>query len=151
MRVRLPVSLLVRRYRPEDRARLLEVHAAQARALGLALIFPDPELAPNFATIIVEDGGKIVAAATGRAACETFITLDPSWADPLSRWLAIKRLFHDGAVVASQAGFCELHAALDVSMAGYSRRLQRELGFLPDNRSRLVLDLADALSRPQSP
>lgn len=136
----------IRPYRPEDRPRLLELNLKHARAQDAIYLVPDPEDRLSVVTLVLEDDAGIpVAFLTGRLEVEAILTLDPEWETPEKRWSALKQLFHDGCVAVYDRGLREVHAGVHPHNKRFGGRLQKELGFVSDNRERLILDLEDAL------
>jgi hypothetical protein len=136
----------IRPYRPSDRPALLAIHQRQSEHDGLGYVFADPDDPQQFAAIVAEEDGRVVAGAMGRKISEGYTLLDPAWGGngsrgPVKRWMLLSRLISESARVAYDAGYTELMAATPPHWRGYTDRLVRELGFVVDARNRLYLDL----------
>jgi hypothetical protein len=111
----------VRSYRPED---VLALEAIWERQ-GLAKDFP-PLDAPDFlVTQVVEDEGRIVAAATARQTIEPFIFVDrqKGHSSPHRRWKAVQILEAELGAALNKKHFYESHVFVDPQMANFGKRL----------------------------
>jgi hypothetical protein len=139
--------MTIRPYRPSDRPALVAIHERQAVHDGLPYLLADPEDPQQFATVVAVEGGRLVAAASGRKIAEGSTVLDPNYGGrgsdgPMRRWMLLSGLIRESARVAYKAGYTELLAATAPTWRGYGNRLVNELGFTRDLRARFYLDLA---------
>ncbi len=147
--------MTIRPFRPSDRAALFAIHQRQAVHDGLPYLFNDPCDPQQFATMVAVEGRRIVAGASGRRIAEGSTVLDPAYGGcgsegPVKRWTLLRELIRCSARAAYDAGYTELMAATMPTWRGYTRRLERELGFVRDERTRLYLDLAEQFSGAQA-
>lgn len=144
-------DVTIRPYRSTDRGALIAIHRRQSDHDGMPYILADPRDPQQFATVVAVDDGRIIAAASGRRICEGSTVLDPFYGGrgsegPVKRWTVLAELIRHSARIAYEAGYTELMAATMPGWTGYTRRLERELGFVRDERTRLYLDLAERFS-----
>jgi surfactin synthase thioesterase subunit len=111
----------VRDYTPEDEGLLRELWRTQ----GLEKEFPDLNSPEYLVTKVVEQDGKIVAAASGRQTIEAFIFVNrqPGAASPHRRWEAVKALEEELARECNARGFFEGHVFLAPQFPKFLKRL----------------------------
>lgn len=127
----------VRLYMPEDRERILALRQAH----GEKYFFSDPDLWPTHSTVVQEEEGAFIGALSGRMCVEGFLMVDPR-VPPLKRWRTIKELVSVGLPwIHEQTGVGEAHVCIPQELDGYARLLEKQPGFYPENRVRLMVNL----------
>ncbi len=119
--------MLIREYKSSDLPSLVGMFRRQA----FEYVFPDLEDPVHVQRMVLEEGGRPVAAAIGRLTAEMYLLVDPDQGDPKERWLQIAALH--GATesyLGSSLKLAEIHAFLPPRIeAKFGRRLERLAGW----------------------
>jgi len=122
---------------PEDRERILALRQAH----GEQYFFSDPDLWPTHSTVVFEEGDAFIGSLSGRMCVEGFLMVDPR-VPPLKRWRTIRELVNVGLPwIHEQTGVGEAHVCIPQELDGYARLLEKQPGFYPENRIRLMVNL----------
>jgi hypothetical protein len=130
--------VVIRPYAPEDRGAILALREAHGQD---DFFFADPDHALNFATIVVEDDGRLVAAVTGRLVVEGFLMLDPTYSTPLGRWRMLKSLFRAGFKKIRESGLSECLISVPLVLGSYAGLLAKLPYVNKDERYRFFVPI----------
>lgn len=132
---------MIRLYRPSDLAALEQIHGAlPSSAAGAPPFFCHPEHPVNSFTLVAEEDGRPVAAATARHTIEAFLLMDQTWGTPGDRWETVRALLTEGTSRARALGVREVHCP--VMSYRFARRLLGLRGAHGDPRPRIIFNLA---------
>ncbi len=118
------VETPIRKYRQSDLARIQELHRRQ----GFEFDFPDLS-DPVFAVSSVVEDGEAQMAAFLKITAESYLFVNPEYADPLARWQTLLRVHEDVKRQATDLGLSEVTCWLPPNLSRAFQRRLRKLGW----------------------
>ena len=120
---------------------MLDLHERHDKGLWYA----DPDDPINVETWVVESGGKLIAAMTGRKTIEAFLMIDRSYGSPMGRWELVKKLIALSETRTDDLGVREVHINVPVRLRGYAKRLLSLDRIFYDDRLHLIASVCGHL------